>query len=467
MLKRMLIGFSLVILINFIFLYGVSPELTQQEREWLNKATRLEKNGWIFLHTEGAPFERGFQRGYLTAKEITGFLETLYYIEKFNTAKESEFFVKTAAKLFTDRVPQEYIEEMKGIVSGVEKAGEKITYAEMLFMNGFIDIIDYWLPQAKVNEALSPGCSAFIATGKSTADGKIVMAHNTWSYYATIRFSNIILDIIPDKGHRILMQTWGPCIYSATDFFITSAGLVGTETTMLRFSGYNPDGIPVFIRARRAMQYADSIDQWADIMKENSNGAYACSWLLGDIKTNEIGRFELGLKNHSLEKKKDGYFSGSNIVNNIKILREETSSTCDDIRDFCVARRVRWKQLMKMYYGKIDVDNAKKMLADHYDVYLKKDQPGCRGICGHLDLDNGMIPNSTDWSAYFPAGTMDGKVVDSGMAKKWRIWAKWGSPCGIGFNAEKYLEEHPQYEWLKGFLEDIPSESWTVFPLGK
>ena len=118
---------------------------------------------------------------------------------------------------------------------------------------------------------------------------------------------------------------------------------------------------------------------------------------MGDIKTNEIARLELGLKHHSLEKKTTGYISGSNVTDNIKILREETNATYDDIRDFCVSRRERWKQLMKKHYGKIDVEIAKRMLADHYDVYLQREAPSSRTICGHAELDGGSIPGG--WGA--------------------------------------------------------------------
>ncbi|MHC4630876.1 MAG: C45 family peptidase, partial [Planctomycetota bacterium] len=198
--------------------------ITVKEKEWLKKAHRVDTNGWIYLHIEGQPFERGFQRGYLTANEIDELLNTMAYILKFETAKDLDFFVEAAAKLFRGKVSKEYIEEMKGMVAG------------MLFLNGFIDICWYWWPQKK--ESMGPGCSAFIATGESTADGKIVIAHNTWSGYADTQFCNIIVDIAPDNGHRILMQSWGPLIYSGTDFFITSAGLVGTETTIGGFSGF-------------------------------------------------------------------------------------------------------------------------------------------------------------------------------------------------------------------------------------
>jgi hypothetical protein len=333
-------------------------------------------------------------------------------------------------------------------------------------MNGFIDIAAYWWPQQKKLEQVDrPGCSAFIATGDVTSNGQIVMAHNSWSRYALLRFCNLIIDIVPDKGHRILMQAWGPCIYSATDFFITDAGLIGAETTIGAFHGFNEKGTPIFERARKAMQYADTIDQWVRIMVKNNSGAYANSWLLGDIKTGEIVRLELGLKHLSLTKKTSGYFTGSNVADSIKILREETTAPYDDIRNAAVARRVRWKQLIEQHDGAIDVDTAKKMLADHYDVYLKKENPGSRTICGHHELNPGRIPGSR--KPYYPGGAVDGKVVDSDMAKNWRFWAKWGSSCNIGFEAKSFLQAHPHYDWLEAYLKDLPVEPWTIFPAEK
>jgi len=439
--------------------------LTAQENEWLAKACRYDENGWIYLHIEGAPFERGFQRGYLTANEIDEFMKTLMFTAEFDTAKEPEFFVKQAAKLFRAKVSMEYVDEMRGMVAGMRRCGKEATFDQMMFMNGFIDLFWYWWPKEK--ESMEPGCSAFIATGEATSDGRIVMAHNSWIDYATGRFCNIIVDIVPDNGNRMLMQSWGPLIYSGTDFFITSAGLVGTETTIGGFSGFNSKGTPVFERARKAMQYADNIDEWARIMIERNSGAYANSWLLGDIKTNEIARLELGLKHHSLEKKKTGYFHGSNVTDNMKILREEAQdASYDDIRNSRVARRERWKQLMRMYKGKISVEVAKKMLADHYDMYLCEEKPSCRTICGHCEFDDGRIPGV--WhGAYYPAGALDGKVMDSKMAQDWQFWARWGSSCDRDFRAEQFLERHTQYDWLKGYLKDLPAEPWTIFPRDK
>ena len=69
-----------------------------------------------------------------------------------------------------------------------------------------------------------------------------------------------------------------------------------TETTITDFHGWDPNGKAEFVRARKAMQYAGSIDEFAKIMLDGNNGGYANDWLLGDRKTGEIARFELGLK---------------------------------------------------------------------------------------------------------------------------------------------------------------------------
>src|SRR6516164_9105585 len=46
------------------------PPLTAEQRAWIGKAHRADKAGWVYLHVEGEPRQRGFQRGYLLAREI-------------------------------------------------------------------------------------------------------------------------------------------------------------------------------------------------------------------------------------------------------------------------------------------------------------------------------------------------------------------------------------------------------------
>ncbi len=448
-----------------------TSQLTSEQKTWLSKANRHEKNGWIYLHIEGTPEERGFQHGYLLANEIRAAirgLSTRWYHE---TALEWSWFVMNAGKILTAKVDKENLAEIDGIAEGMKIAGVNASRDELVALNGYIELFSYWWPTVKDSvKSHAPdhpreSCSSFIATGSMTSNGKIVLGHNTMdSYYNPL--CNVIMDIQPEKGHRILMQSVSGFIHSGTDFFITNAGLVGSETTIGAFFPFDPNGDPEFSRMRHATQYASSIDEWCDMMKKNNNGGYANAWLLGDINTNEIARLELGLNYTGFEKKKDGFFIGSNVAEDLKILRFETTRDETDIKLSSIARRVRWKQLMKKNTGKIDVKLAKKFEADHYDTYLNKNNPGARSLCGHWELDPQLINN---YIPYNPEGTVDGKVVDAEMAKQMSFTARWGSACGRAFDGKKFLEKHPQFDWLwqNELLPDRPSQPWTVFKTGE
>jgi len=332
-----------------------------------------------------------------------------------------------------------------------------------------MELMWYWWPTVKDSfktnspEPKKQSCSSFIATGSMTADGGIVLGHNSMVGYED-PFCNIILDVLPKTGHRVLMQAFTGFIHSGTDFFVTDAGLVGSETTIGGFFPFDKNGAPEFSRMRHATQYANNIDEWCEMMKKDNNGGYANAWLLGDINTNEIARLELGLKQIGFEKKKDGFFIGSNVAEDLKLLRFETKSDKTNIKNSSVARRVRWKQLMKENVGKVDLELAKGFEADHYDTYLKMNNPSGRTLCGHDELDPKFSGGGTPYEA---GGTIDGKVVDSKMAKQMSFITRWGSACGMAFDAKKYLEAHPQYDWMTGLLKDRPSQPWVEFKAGE
>ena len=106
-----------------------------------------------------------------------------------------------------------------------------------------------------------------------------------------------IPDIQPEHGHRMLMDGMAGVITSQDDFGVNDAGMMITETTITQFIGWDPEGKPEFMRSRKALQYASSIDEYASIIKEGNNGGYANDWLIGDRKTGEVAYLELGLKN--------------------------------------------------------------------------------------------------------------------------------------------------------------------------
>jgi len=453
----------------------VMPEAGDEIVEY-GDGYRFDKNGWVYLHIEGDPYERGVQHGYLMAPELEEILRSLKYLTYWNTGKKWSFFVKAADDLFTNHIDEEFMLEIQGIADGAKAAGVDISWEEILTWNGYEELTDYWWPNEKEG-AFAAGdkvendhCSAFIATGSATKEGKVVMAHNSFNNFEVGQFSNLVLDIQPSQGHRMFMQAAPGYIDSFADFAVTDAGLMVTETTIGGFSDYKINEAPEFARVRKAMQYADNLDQFVGYMKKQNDGGYANSWLLADLNAGEIMRFEQGLKYQNVERKTDGYFIGFNAPLDPRIRNLECSNTgYADIRRHQGARQVRLTQLMEEYYGKIDVEIGEKILADHYDVYLQKeDNPCSRTVDGHYELDAREYMSQPGRPLPFqPRGAVDGKVTDSDLASDLSFWARWGNSSGTPFDAEEFLAQHIQWSELDGYLKDRPTQPWTLFEAGE
>lgn len=425
------------------------------------------KNGWIFVHLQGTPQEIGFAHGYLLAPEIEDAKRAIELSSTHGLKQSWEQLRQLAQQVFWPKVPKEYREEIEGIGKGLHARSSDLDLMDLVAMNASMEFSYYYDAQKWAKKLLKTAkaepaehCSAFIANGTYTKDGRIVIGHNNWSDYLTGSRWNIIFDIAPASGHRILMDGVPGLIDSADDFGINSAGLLITETTIGHFHGFDVNGTPEFVRARKAMQYASSIDQFSRIMQKGNNGGYANTWLIGDLQRNELGRLELGLKNVTLTRTKDGYFVGSNFPINPKLIAEETDFT-NDPAESSVARHRRWDALMTEYKGRIDVAVAKKFETDHYDVVEQKIDPDERSLCGHVDRSSRGVKG---WQGpYGPAGAVEAKVADAEMVARMSFLAGSGHPCGVEFHAAEFLKEHPEYAWQAPLLRDITKHPWTKF----
>ncbi len=427
------------------------------------------KDGWTYVHLEGSPRDIGFQHGYLLSAEIEDAKRAIE-LGSVHELKHSWAEMRNVSRtVLLPHVPAEYKEELLGMEEGVKARGSQLDLLDLVTINASMEL-PYYYDQAKTRQAkgvpssVGEHCSAFIATGSYTRDGRIVIGHNNWSDYLTGSRWNLILDIAPTAGHHFIMDGVPGLIHSGDDFGMNDAGMVITETTISQFHGFDQNGVPEFVRARKAMQYAESIDDFARLMKDGNNGGYANAWLIGDTRRNEIGRLELGLKNVTLERSKDGYFVGANFPINAKLTAEETDFPIHDPETPDVIRHKRWDELMSQYKGKVDVDAGKKFETDHYDALTKEIDPNERTICGHVDKSSRGMKG---WqNPYGPAGAVEAKVADAGMVQRMEFVAGAGHPCGLEFHAAEFLKEHKEFAWQGPLLRDLKANPWSVVSAG-
>ena len=414
------------------------------------------QNGWKIITVSGTAKERGFQHGSALSQELAKLVEVLSYDIKIQCADMSlEEYLKLCNKIARPYFDQrkccaEWKEELEGMVDGALSKGVVITVDFLFGWNMYLGMDSFF---SNIPKKLDH-CSAFIATGDATKDGKIVMAHNTHCEFIWANFSNIIQRVNPAKGRPFIMQTAPGLLCSSTDWFVCSSGIIGCETTIADTT-YTPSfGKPYFCRIRECMQYAESLDDCVRIMREDNAGDYPCGWMFGDTNTNEIMLLEVAKTVAEPRRTKSGVFYGANFAHDSAIRDKETENNLEihNLSTSIGSRNVRLDWLLnKVYWGKLDSSNAKKVIADHYDPHKCQNRKGCRTICKHTELES----EKTNRPAKYPFGAIDGKVVDSSMAKKLAFWGRWGSSCGRAFHlAKSRKKKHPH-------VPDLAKEPWT------
>jgi hypothetical protein len=464
---------AMVLILGAVLTAGVTASKTPKADGRLKGAVRRPAvDGWTYVHLEGTPAEIGYQHGYLLAAEIQD-MQRVFALElTHDNGKDWNFFRDAAKSVLWPHIEQEYREEMQGIADGLNAQGGKLDVWDVVAMNAsqewgyYVAEYDKAHRIASLPTVVAPEhCSAFVAVGSYTKDGRVVVAHNNWTNYLDGSRWTIAFDVAPVQGYRLLMDGLPGLIHSGDDFGVNTAGIVITETTISGFHGFDTGGVPEFVRARKAMQYASSIDEAARIFEQGNNGGYANDWLIADSKKNEIASLELGLKNVTLERKTDGYFVGSNFPISPKLTAEETDFAVANKENSANARHRRWEELMAENKGKIDVSTAEKFLADHVDSVTGKTEPSERTLCGHYELSK---RNAGGWQpAYGTAGAAQNKVTDATMAAKMEFVAAAGHACGMDFIAAKHLREHPELNWEKPELRDMKAYPWTTITAEK
>ncbi len=445
-----------------IFVWGGSVcrnETGETAGDLLTGAYSYEKDGWKFIHVEGNPYQMGYQEGYLMADGITGILSMVTDLF-WGIGIVLLDLVRILALQYWEKVPVEYKDEIKGIADGANAGGARlgilnreIDWKDVLLINAILDIGYEFMGLMQFLPEL--GCSAFICTGDATKNGEVILGHSTWTDYTLLDYMYTVKHLEPENGYEVLMQSPPGFIWSMVDWYVNGAGLMVAETT-LDAGPYELSGTPIFVRARRAIQYAGSIDEYVEIMTTDNNGAYPCDWLVGDAKTGEAAILELGTYHHTVKRTFNGFLGSCNSAWDEEVRAEQTDLPFEE--DPSYGRWLRWEELREQYYGNITPDLGKEFMGDHYcpvdrTMDMKHSYGGC--LCGHGELDGGV--------GYKTHGAIDAKIVSSSMALNMTTWAHKGFPCGQEFRVDEYKKEHDLGVMaLVMPPEDMLNDRWTV-----
>lgn len=466
-MKKILILLTTVFIIHALVSTNTLANIIDKESnikniEFYKKGYRYEKQGWIYLHIEGEPYDRGVQYGYLVSDEIIDiihrwceWLTNKKFLNFFKNYNEEEFwndFKAKAKKHFLKHIPKQYLEELEGISEGMNKNNaklfdKKIETEDIITLQLVQDIYYscYKFPLKKyhpVKGAISglfklilkilgkdedEHCVAFMATGDATKNGEIVAAHSTLFNPLIAQRCNIILDLKPIDGYHFLMTTYPGAIWSCEDYYQNEQGIVLTETELPQ-GPWDEEGVPKGVRSRNAIQYSSSIDETIYYLMDGNNGLIPNEWLIGDIKTGEIASLEQALYTTPIKRTYNGFYWSCNIAHSYGVKRElyGVPATLIEKATRVMPRIILFPKVNKFiqiendFYGKIDLETAKLILS--------------------------IYPLSL--------GLTDGKITNSSLMKNMSLFTHFGNPDGSTFTISE--KEKQKYE----NMADLPAHGW-------
>ena len=477
-----------------------------------------DDDGWLRITIRGAPYERGVSHGkQVIAADpaiFTRMFSTFDFLFRQSYGRDIEFFYGLCDDFYRGIIKRRFpkiFREMEGIAAGAGGLDVRQVILINVYMSlpyfyahilRYIDTPKYrkkyedvirdehairadpaaLSARAARLDEFKDRCSLIMAVGPGwTKDGGIVCGHSSFSNFLDAQFYNVILRIEPEvgDGFAMVMQSMPGGVCSMTDFFVTGAGIVGSETTIRGFNAFRLRD-PICCRIRECMQYGKTLEEYAERLQKRNSGDYACSWMFGDIRGRggggpRIMRVELGLNYVNIETTKDGVFLGFNSTYDERIRKIECSgalssvgggelSDADGFHDVTSSignRRVQLDKLAEKYRGRIDAAVVKRILADHYDNHLGKTVANSRTVCKHGYASDGGAGSGSASAPFKPVGAYDAKVADSASIRQMSFLAHWGPPCGTPFSVKEHMKKHPEWKDWTDYLVDFPRRGWV------
>ncbi|HKJ49311.1 MAG TPA: C45 family peptidase, partial [Christiangramia sp.] len=231
-----------------------------------NQLFQNEQGIWE-LYLEGDALERGVANGNLT-RELIHHQEIAFMnkLEEMVPSENYRDFLKSFVSFFNRKlylhVPEEYKQEIYGVSRyGLERYDDFAPgYIRMLYFHGAHDI------GHALQDLMLVGCTSFAAWDAKTEDGQLLLGRN-FDFYAGDEFGEqkIAAFINPDKGHKLMMYTWGGMIGAVSG--MNEKGItvtINAGKSKMPFKAKTP----ISLVAREILQYASTTSEAIEIAKQ-------------------------------------------------------------------------------------------------------------------------------------------------------------------------------------------------------
>ncbi|OHD63164.1 MAG: hypothetical protein A2176_11505 [Spirochaetes bacterium RBG_13_51_14] len=384
----------------------------------------IGSTGKYIMHLEGTPYEIGYAMGYFRPKEVERMCSFEYFqgvlddsLGEWAEILEPLYEVKWLVDLGIDifkiltngfriNVPEEYLDEMQGIVDGVKAADPHSTleFDDVLMLNLSVDVLlslqySLYYPLDSATES----CNSFVAFNNATSDGRTLMGNHFMYPAAVYHEVALYVEYVPQSGHKFISVT-APGFVGLTTAMNDRGVAIQTHVLTSGDTDYDNIGMGVLLLSRKAIQYSDSMKEAVETIRDAKRGV---PWIYalgepggGAVIESTAGHFSVRYAGsafeNQIEDKDDLIISTNHALTPEVIAVQHISSTGTTLR--------RYQDLAGLLvgsYGSINEDNGRGMIdflhpGGPYSYYYGNDpnQP----VACHVSLFD--LTNKRLWSLF-------------------------------------------------------------------
>jgi|GEM_PF-1059332 len=408
---------------KYAHLYKLSPQKNADGSVSFHNGRLFKRDGLNVLFLKGDRFEMAYQHGKLLADDIkTGSLpQASLMFERQMRNGVPQIFAITPLILrhFIKKYPQSFLQsalsngaatsspminEAYGLSEGSGRPLEEIFYAAVN-----PESLQIMVGERLSSEptALGPivgptsSCSAFVAWGKSTADGEMLIGRNTdYPLNGSYDRHPTVIYFSPTDGTQKYQAVASAGLHTAGVVGLNESGIyIGVHTVPT--VAVSTTGLPTFASAQEVLRKAHNFNEAVALFQTVKSGA---GWTYLLVSTKEKKAASVEISNHGVtilpvttdhHGQTNHYRTAARAAEYLHI----NLSVDDD----SLGRLKRVEDLLKENAGKLDVQGAMAILGDKYDPFYRQVRGVGNVVAVHTTMTS-VVVQPKDQSVWVASG---------------------------------------------------------------